>query len=434
MCMAHRHQCPSQIFSIYIVGGWTPVFSTHHLPTTLRSLTFADAQMSAAHVFFRGPDVRKCLSLQICRPAFSFARQLPASLTHLRLTCDGYDLVDGLHILRECPNLEVLDVDVTGPPLFWRDNEDPLVIWRDNEDRLVHVANAFASLSLKRLGLHASSGCSTLYIPRARPDFADMHLSFFIGATTHYPHSLEGQMDQESRCNVTKLALYVEDLPWCPSLLGFSALKELVIGDTWWELDDGTSMPFSMMGLQVVAGTLRHLTLSSSQRETCVELPQGLRLRSFVCVCSGSLLLHCDANALARGLGDVLLGYATLDGTGAALVEELGPRLMAVQLEVLGFTKRRLQSLMFTRADLVGQWWHGVFHPSKQQVFRGCWCCRVRLWVQGCLCPAHITFLRYGIVSAQDDRDVLIGEWEELFDKPHEVVLPAWHTIKSKIY
>jgi hypothetical protein len=381
--------------------------------------------MSDAHVFFRGPDVRKCLSLQICRPAFSFARQLPASLTHLRLTCDGYDLAEGLHILRECSNLEELDVDVTGPPLFWRDD------YSYNEDLLVSVANALASLPLKRLGLHASSGCATLYIPHV--DIADMHRSFLIGAPTP-SRTFEGQIGQGSRSSVTKLALYVNRLPWCPSLLGCSALKELVIGDTWWELDDGPSMPFSLMGLQVVAGTLRHLTLSSSRRETCVELPQSLRLRSFVCVCSGSLLLHCDANALGRGLGDVLLGYTTLDGTGMGLVGELGPRLQPLELEVLGFTKRRVQKMLFTRADLVGEWWHGVFHVSKQQVFRGCWCCRVRLWVQGCLCPAHITFLRYGIVSAHDDRDVLIGELEVPFEKPHEVVLPAWHTIQSKIY
>jgi hypothetical protein len=216
------------------------------------------------------------------------------------------------------------------------------------------VATVLASLHLKRLGLHASGGCFGLYIRDL--DVPQMHRSFFIGGD-EVPGPLEEQIDESSRHNVTRLVIHVIFRPSCPSLLGlgFSALKELFLADTWWESQYPRPAPFLVQGLEEVAGTLRHLTVSSSWEETCVELPPSLSLQTLVCVCNGTLLLHCDAHALGQSLGDVLLGYTTVVGTGVRLVEELAPRLETAVLEMHG-VKSLMQSLSFTRAGLVGEW------------------------------------------------------------------------------
>jgi hypothetical protein len=112
-------------------------------------------------------------------------------------------------------------------------------------------------------------------------------------------------------------------------------------------------------------------------------------------------------------------------------VEELTPRLGTAVLEVLGAKKLR-QSLLFTRAGLVGEWWHKVFQISKEQRSAGCFCCRVRVWAQGCLCPHYLTFLRYGIVTAHDDRDVLWNRLDEPLEECSFPPFPAWHDERLK--
>ncbi len=143
-------------------------------------------------------------------------------------------------------------------------------------------------------------------------------------------------------------------------------------------------------------------------------------------MCSGTLILCCDARLLGQGLGDVLIGYTTIAGTGAGLLGYLAARLGAAMLEVHGFQRLR-QSLVFTRALLVGEWWYGVFLPSKQHESAGCFCCRVRMWAQGCCCPPYLTFLRYGIVSAQEDREVLCGQIIAPLGDASARVRPSWH-------
>jgi hypothetical protein len=394
-------------------GGWTPVISTHHLPTTLRSLAFVPVQGSDAHVFFRGENVIDSLSLEYIRPGWSFVREMPPSLTHLRLMTDAHHLLHGLETLKQCGRLEELDVHVGAGPNLKK------CVGAISDS----VATALAGLGLKRVGLHNSIANHCLYVP----DFSvpQTHRTFDVGIET-YLSTLEEQIDDASRRSITKLRLHALSIPFCPSLSGCSVLKELVIGDMWRNFDHPCSTPFSLTGLDAVAATLRHLTLSSSREETCVELPRGLRLRSFVCVCSGSLLLHCDARMLVQGLMDVLLGYTSISGTGARLVEDLAPRLRAAVLEVHGF-KSFSQSVLFTRAELVGEWWYGVFQLSKQQRYGGCFCCRVRVWAQGCLCPPYLTFLRYGILSAHGDRDVLSGYADEPIDEGFKTVYPDWH-------
>jgi hypothetical protein len=95
-------------------------------------------------------------------------------------------------------------------------------------------------------------------------------------------------------------------------------------------------------------------------------------------------------------------------------------------LEVEGFRSLR-QSLLFTHARLVGHWWYGVFQPRKQQHYGGCFCCRVRIWAQGCLCPPYLTFLRYGIVSAHEDPEVLCGRMDEPLEGSSRHNFPDWH-------
>jgi hypothetical protein len=294
------------------------------------------------------------------------------------------------------------------------------------------LATALAGLRLKRVGLHASSGCRSLYIPYF--DVPEMHRTFYIGKEriwyflffeNPYLARLEDQIDDASRRNVTKLTLHVERISACPTLSGFSVLRELVIGDSWRDFGNADPAGFVIKGLEVVAGTLRHLTVSSSREDTCVEVPPGLRLRSFVCVCSGTLLLCCDARVLSQSLGGVLLGYTSIAGSGARLVRDFGPRLGAAVVEVHGLRKLS-QSLLFTRASLVGEWWYGVLQPSKQAESAGCFCCRVRIWAQGRMCPPYLTFLRYGILSAHDDREILWGFMDEPLEESSMSVFPAW--------
>lgn len=391
------------------VGGWTPVISTHHLPTTLRSLAFADLQLSDKQVFFGGPGVWQCLALDKERVAWSFARQLPASVTRLRLMCTKEHLLGGLETLKQCCNLEELDIDVaSNGPEF----ENPAGSESDVEKiggcGAVALADAFSRLHLKRVGLHASTSCECVCLHD--PNIAEMHRRFYFNDCDRV--SIEDQVSRGSRQCVTKLTLHPYCTPLWPTFSLFPALKELIIGDTFEAFCYADLVPLSLTGLEVVAKTLTHLTMSSSREETYIELPQGLRLRSFVCVCSGTLHLHCDPHTLSQGLGDVLLGYTTIAGTGAKLVEDLSPRLGAAVLEVCGSRCRRY-SLQFTRAGLVGKWWYRVFEVSKQQVYRRYACCRVRMWAEGRLCPPYLTFLRFGIVSAHDDRDVLCYPYDE---------------------
>jgi hypothetical protein len=367
-------------------------------------------------VFFRGKHVRNCLSLQHPRPFFSFAQHLPASVRHLRVTCPGEDAIAAVEALKHCPGLKELDVDLTRYSS----------LKRSVGSCAGRLAMALSSLSLERLGLHSFTGCKSLYIPDC--GIGQLDRTFHIhGKLPEFP--FEDQLDEKSRCCVSKLTLYLTWTSACPSLLGCSALTELVIADCLRDFGQASSTPFSLKGLGVVAGTLRHLTVSSNSKKTSVELPEALCLHSFVCVCSGSLLLTCNPQALGQGLVDVLLGYASIAGTGAKVVENLAPRLGTAVLEVLRPQTVMRQSVMFSRPGLVGEWWYRVFQPSKQQQDAGWFCSRLRVWAQGKLCPPYLTFLRYGIVSAHEHREVLYGimdEWRE--EKFVKCMRPGWHS------
>jgi hypothetical protein len=352
------------------------------------------------------------------RPALSFVTQLPLSLTHLRLTCRAHHFLDGLESLKQMRNLKELDVHVLvdHPGCIEED-----WYWWPNGSHSLALGKALAGMNLKKVGLHVLQ--EPMYLPDL--NVPQMQRTFRVGAETW--SRFGDQINYCSRQSITMLALHVGRITYSPSLLGCSALTELVIGDIWRNFGQAYSMPFSLKGLETVAATLRHLTVSSSRGCTRVKLPGNLQLRSFVCVCSGVLLLDCKASILIQNLGDVLLGYTTIRGTGVRLVEELSPRLGTAVLEVLGAQKLR-QILLFTRAGLVGEWWHGVFQVSKQQQSAGCFCCRVRVWSKGCLCPSYLTFSRYGIFSAHDDREVLRNDW----DIPLSIEFtwpsyPAWH-------
>ncbi len=377
-------------------------------------------QTSDAHVFFGGHDVRQCLSLHYDRPIWQFARQLPASVTRLKVMCRSRQLLDGLQTLKQHCNLEELDVHVHMSLNFERSASRP-----------VSLGRAMESLSLMRVGLHASCGAMPMYVPDY--SVAQMHRTCYIGDNGLSGLSLEDQMDHMSRQRVTKLTLQINRMPSIPSLSGFSGLKELVIGDCLRDFGNASPQPFSIRGLEVVAGTLKHLTISSSRRETSVELPHGLYLRSFLCVCSGQLHLQCNAPTLTQELGDVLLGYTTISGTGVKFVENLAPRLGAAVLEVLG-ARRLTQHLLFTRAGLVGQWWLEVFQISKQESWAGCCCCRMRIWAQDKVCPGYLTFMRYGIISAHEDHEALIGHMDRPQEEPPMLAFPGWHSAQVSGY
>ncbi len=348
----------------------------------------------------------------------SFVTQLPPSLTHLRLTCTAHHFLDGLQRVRQIPDLKGLDVHVL---IDCGDCVDVEGYWKPTGCHSLALGKALAGVNLKKVGLHVLQG--PMYLPDL--NVPQMQRTFRVGAEAS--SKFGDQINYCSRQSITMLALHVGRITYSPSLLGCSALTELVIGDTWRDFGQAYSMPFSLKGLETVAATLRHLTVSSSRGRTRVKLPGDLHLRSFVCVCSGTLLLDCDASTLSQKLGDVLLGYTTITGTGVRLVEELTPRLGTAMLEVLGTQKLR-QNLLFTRAGLVGEWWHGVFQVSKQQRSAGCFCCRVRVWSQGCLCPSYLTFLRYGIFAAHDDREVLCNDWDIPVWIPFTMpTYPAWH-------
>jgi hypothetical protein len=238
--------------------------------------------------------------------------------------CTSNHLLNGLESLRQCPNLEELDLDVGLGPEYTRSSAAA--------PASACAARALAGLRLKRLGLHASSGCQCLYIPE--PSVPQVDRTFYIsdeavfssyvtGET--YRTTLEDQIDEGSRRRVGKLTLHVQRIPSCPYLSGFSALKELIVGDIWRDCSSPFCVPFILKGLEAVAGTLRHLSLSSSRAQTCVELPTALRLRSFMCVCSGTLLLRCDAPTLREGVVDVLMGYRPLLGRARGLLRNSYP-------------------------------------------------------------------------------------------------------------
>jgi hypothetical protein len=165
------------------------------------------------------------------------------------------------------------------------------------------LGEALGDLGLKRVGVHAIGG--PMYLPEF--NVSQMQRNFYVGRGTR--SKLQDQIDHRSRRCVTNLTLQIGLSSLCPRLYGFSALTELVIGDTWRDFGNPCSLPLLLKGLESVAETLRHLTVSSSREKTRIKLPRGLQLCSFMCVCSGSLLLDCDALSLSQSLGDVLLGF-----------------------------------------------------------------------------------------------------------------------------
>ncbi len=374
-------------------GKWAPVLSPHHLPMTLQSLTLAGALDSSVQVF-SGMRLESCADID---ESFKrFVQQLPPSLTCLRLFSVD-DVCYRVETLQQSCKLQELEIYVKDENL------------NQGHPASISLAETLTRMRLRRLGLH-QRGCYSLYTPDI--DTPQMHRTCFISEGK--PNlSLEEQVDQRSCHRVTKLTLCVACIPSIIDFSSFSALAELVIADGFTGLRRHASHPFIVKGLEVVAPTLKHLTVSSLRKETCVELPQGLRLCSFVCVCKGSLRLDCDAQSLIQGLGDVLLGYTSIAGTGVALVNGLRPRLETVVLKCQQHTYehepqfRQRLNMCYTRGGLIGEWWYGVFEPTKDQwgyVFS-----RVMVWAHGRLCPSYLTFLRYSIISPHKDRDVCSG-------------------------
>jgi hypothetical protein len=376
---------------IALAGKCAPVFSPHHLPTTLRSLTFAGAYDSSENIFAGAGNIRCTADLN--RSFRLFAEQLPASVTCLRFGVED-DICNRVEALQQYCNLEELDIYVRSEELIQGDHI------------CVSMAETLTNMSLRRLGLH-----QRLEYPVYSPDInaTQMHRTCYICEGTP-TLSLEEQIDQTSCHRVTKLTLHIVHILSCPSLSVYSALAELVVGDGYPGFGRGASCPFALQGLEAVTATLRRLSVSSFRKETYVELPQGLRLSSFVCVSKGNLRLECDAQKLITRLGDVLLGYMTIAGAGVTLVKDLRPRLEEVVLscqqyeDARTYCHRQRLNVFYTRAGLVGEWWYGVLQPTKDL---GGWdFSRLEIWARGMMCPSYLTFLRYGIISPHESRDV----------------------------
>jgi hypothetical protein len=313
-------------------------------------------------------------------------------------------------------NLTQLDLDVTDTsysPSWWpvvaHPNDSPVRHLLQNSHPKAHrLLEAIQAVpSLKKVGVHSACDCLYLRLPDPGCDEVHRTLNVMFNEMCWSP-CVEEQVDEASRPHLASLVVYFRGISSCPSLHGCSVLRELVLAHCSRQFASVSPDPFSVVGLEAVAGTLTRLVVSTDRALTIVHMPTSLRLQSLMLVCPGTLAVHGDVLSAWSGIKEALFGYAEVGGDTAELTSRLSCRLSSAELEVFGSQPLR-QGLMFTHPALVGQWWHGVYQKSMSSIRLGSHCCRVRVWKDGRMCPPHTTFARYGIMSAHDDRDVWLN-------------------------
>jgi hypothetical protein len=390
-------------------GGWSPLLSTHHLPTSLSSLSFEPCQYPNTQVYFGGRKARVCISVWSAAQNWRFLEHIPGGLTSLKLFSSGFGLVNAMQSLTCLTSLRQLDIYVGQT----RSSDTP--------EGLVEALQAVPSL--QGVGVHSGSDCYRNWLKQPYCGGEVRMTMNLISKELGWTPYMEDQMSEASRPRLSSLVIHFRGILFCPSLHGCSALRELVLAHCSRQFASVCPDHFSVRGLEAVAGTLTRLVLSSDRALTTIQLPQGLRLQSLLVVCLGTLAVYGDASSACIGLKEALLGYAEMSGDTAEFVFGLSSRLSRAELEVIGSQPLR-QGLRYTHAALVGQWWHGVHQKSMASDRQGSLCCRVRVWRHGRLCPAHASFAQYGIISTHEDRDVRLNQHDNEYN-----VRPTWHPV-----
>jgi hypothetical protein len=346
-----------------------------------------------------------------------FVEHLPIALTSLRVSCGGPELTKAMRALVRLTDLTHLDVDVghtSGSPSWWpadkHSDEYPVPQLRNQSfpkaDELRDAIRAVPSL--QKVGVHSASQSHhvSLSDPGGLEVCRTLNLMFNIAP---WSPSVEEQVDEASRPRLSSLIVYFRGISACPSLHGCSMLRELVLSHCLGQFTTVCPDTFSVVGLEAVVGTLTRLVISTDRNLTSVHMPRSLRLQSLMLVCPAMLAVHGDVSSVCSRLKEGLLGYSEVAGEGAKLASLLSCHMSSAEVEVLGTPPLR-QGLRFTQASLVGQWWHGVHQKSMSSIGADAACCKVRVWEDGRLCPPHMAFVRYGIMSARDDGDVRLNQ------------------------
>jgi hypothetical protein len=344
-------------------------------------------------------------------------KHLPVALTSLRVFCNGAELVEAMRSLVRLTNLTQLDVDVghtSGSPSWWpadkHSDEYPVPQLRNQSFPKAHeLRDAIRAVpSLRMVGVHSASASHHVNVqdPGGLEVCRTLNLVF---NTPPWSPTVEEQIDEASRPRLSSLVVHFHGINACPSLLGCSMLRELVLSHFSRQFTTVCPDPFSVVGLEAVVGTLTRLVVSTDRNLTSVHMPRCLRLQSLMLVCPGTLAVHGDVSSACSRLKEGLLGYSKVAGDGAELASLLSCHTSSAEVEVPASPPLR-QGLRFTHASLVGQWWHGVYHKSMSSIGADSACCRVRVWEDGRLCPHYMTFARYGIMSVRDEGDLRLNQ------------------------
>jgi hypothetical protein len=327
------------------------------------------------------------MSLCVFAERWRFVEHLPIALTSLRVFCNGVELIEAMRSLVWLTNLTQLDVDgghTSGSPSWWpadkHSDEYPVPQLRSQMFPKAHeLLDAIRAVpSLQKAGVHSASGSHHVSVqdPGGLEVFRTLNLIF---NTAPWSPTVEEQIDEASRLRLSSLVVHFRGINACPSLLGCSMLRELVLSHCSRRFTNARPDPFSVVGLEAVEGTLTRLVVSTDRKLTSVHMPRCLRLQSLMLVCPGTLAVHGDVSSVCSRLKEGLLGYSEVAGEGAELASLLGCQMSSAEVEVLGSPPLR-QGLRFTHASLVGQWWHGVYHKSMSSIGADSACCRVRVW------------------------------------------------------
>ncbi len=355
-------------------------------------------------MFVGGRHARQSVSLVNHHKNWQFLEHVSLELTSLRLFSCRFGVIDAISTLTRLTNLTQIDIDV-GQTCSYQ--------------KLKGLMDAFRAVPwLQCLGFHAASECA--YNRLRDPGCREVRMTVnLLSKDRHWTPYLEDQMDEGTRPRLSSLVVHFDGILFCPSLHGCSALRELVLAHCSRQFASVCQDHFSVVGLDVVAGTLTRLVVSTDRALTSIHIPSGVCLQSLMLVCPGTLALH--GNVVCTGLKEALLGYTELSGDSRGLVSGLGSRLSGAELEVLGSQPLR-QGLLFTNPALVGQWWHGVHQKSMASIRLGSLCCRVRVWRHGRLCPPHASFAQYGIIPTHADRAIPLNQHDNDYK-----TRPTWH-------